>query len=158
MGDRLFENHRGRKIFRKNVLYIFALCTDTQIVELPVSTRRSGGFTLIEILIVVIILGVLAAVVVPMFGETSNEAEINVCMENMGIIERAMDIYKLRNGEFPESTDDLSAIFPTLPACPLAGAYTWELRTSRYHIACSGQHGPEVDHICIRDTHGPNAR
>jgi prepilin-type N-terminal cleavage/methylation domain-containing protein len=127
-------------------------------VELSVSTRGSGGFTLIEILIVVIILGVLAAVVVPMFGETSNEAEINVCMENMGIIQRAMDIYKLQNGEFPASTDDLAAIFPALPTCPLGGAYGWQLQADSYHVVCHAQHGPEVSHVCIRNTHGPNAR
>ena len=119
---------------------------------------RDGAFTLIEILIVVIILGVLSAIVVPLFSEESEEAQLEACMANLGIIYRSMQIYQLRNGQYPESTDDLAATFPTLPTCPLAGAYTWDLQAEKYHVVCRGQHSPEISHTCIRDTHGPNAR
>jgi type II secretion system protein G len=119
---------------------------------------KDGAFTLIEILIVVIILGVLSAIVVPLFSESADEAELETCMANLGIIYRSMQIYELRNGQYPTSTDDLAVTFPTLPTCPLAGEYTWDLAADRYHVVCRGQHGPDVDHACIRDTHGPNAR
>ena len=119
---------------------------------------RDGAFTLIEILIVVVLLGVLAAIVVPLFSESSEEAELETCMANLGVIYRSMQIYELRNGQYPESTDDLAATFPTLPACPLAGSYRWTLASDAYHVVCNGQHNPEVSHVCIRDSHGPNAR
>jgi prepilin-type N-terminal cleavage/methylation domain-containing protein len=119
---------------------------------------REGAFTLIEVLIVVVLLGVLAAIVVPLLGESSEEAELKACMANLGVIYRSMQIYELRNGQYPESTDDLAATFPTLPACPLGGEYTWDLEADKYHIVCTAQHNPEVDHVCIRNIHGPNAR
>ena len=122
------------------------------------SNSRDGAFTLLEVLIVVIILGVLAAIVVPLFSDASEEAELETCMANLGVIYRSMQIYELRNGQYPTSTDDLAATFPTLPTCPLAGEYTWQLQAGSYHVVCNGQHSPTISHACIRDTHGPNAR
>ena len=122
------------------------------------SSPRGGAFTLIEVLIVVILLGILSAIVVPSFSESSEDAELKTCMANLGIIYRSMEIYKFRNGQYPTSTDDLAAIFPTLPTCPLAGSYTWDLQAGSYHVVCTGQHSPAISHTCIRDTHGPNAR
>lgn len=119
---------------------------------------RGGAFTLIEILVVVILLGVLASIVVASFMESAEDAELTACLSNLKNIQGAMNLYHFRNGRYPTSTDELSDVYPTLPTCPLAGAYTWELQADSYHIVCHGQHGPEVSHVCIRDTHGPNAR
>jgi type II secretion system protein G len=119
---------------------------------------RGGAFTLIEILIVVILLGVLASMVVASFSETTEDAQLTACLSNLKNVQGAMNLYHLRNARYPTSTDELSDAYPTLPTCPLAGAYTWELEADKYHVVCTGQHGPDVDHVCIRDTHGPNAR
>jgi prepilin-type N-terminal cleavage/methylation domain-containing protein len=119
---------------------------------------RGGAFTLIEILIVVILLGVLAAIVVPSFSNTTEDAQLTTCLTNLKIIQGSMNLYHVRNGRYPTTTDELSTVYPTLPTCPLGGAYTWDLRADRYHISGSGQHSPEISHVCIRDTHGPNAR
>lgn len=63
-------------------------------------TRR--GFTLVELLIVVIILGILAAVVIPQFNDTTTEARVNSLMTNLATIRGQIDLYKLQhNGNYP---------------------------------------------------------
>jgi prepilin-type N-terminal cleavage/methylation domain-containing protein len=119
------------------------------------STRRAGAFTLIEILIVVILLGVLASIVVASFNDTTEDAQLTTCLSNLKNIQGAMNLYHLRNGSYPTSTDELSDAYPTLPTCPLDGAYDWTLAADKYHILCSGQHTPESNHVCIHEDRVP---
>ena len=123
--------------------------------ELSKSTRRSGGFTLIEILIVVILLGVLASVVVASFSDTTEDAQLVSCLANLKNIQGAMNLHHLRNGSYPTTTAELSDAYPTLPTCPLGGAYDWKLESDAYHIRCSAQHTPESNHVCIHEDRPP---
>jgi general secretion pathway protein G len=65
------------------------------------------GFTLVEILIVVIILGILAAIVIPQFTEASAEARISNVMTNLQTIRSQLLLYKTQHQEvYPGSTTD----------------------------------------------------
>ena len=65
------------------------------------------GFTLVEILIVVIILGILAAIVIPQFTEASAEARISNLMTNLQTIRSQLLLYKTQHKEvYPGSTSD----------------------------------------------------
>jgi len=65
------------------------------------------GFTLVEILIVVIILGILAAIVIPQFTEASAEARISNLMTNLQTVRSQVLLYKTQHGEvYPGSTSD----------------------------------------------------
>jgi general secretion pathway protein G len=65
------------------------------------------GFTLVEILIVVIILGILAAIVIPQFTEASAEARISNVMTNLQTIRSQLLLYKTQHLEvYPGSTSD----------------------------------------------------
>jgi general secretion pathway protein G len=65
------------------------------------------GFTLVEILIVVIILGILAAIVIPQFTEASGQARISSLMTNLQTIRSQLLLYKTQHSDvYPGSTAD----------------------------------------------------
>jgi len=65
---------------------------------------RKEGFTLVEILIVVIILGILAAIVIPQFTEASSEARVSNLMTNLQTIRSQLLLYKTQHLEdYPAS-------------------------------------------------------
>jgi general secretion pathway protein G len=78
---------------------------------------RHGGFTLLEVLLVVVILGMLAALVVPNLITQGDRARINLAktvVSNGGPIAGAINLYKLHMGRFPDKLEDLT----TLPEDP----------------------------------------
>jgi len=59
-------------------------------------TRRSG-FTLVEILIVVVILGILAAIIIPQFSNASNEARQSTLESNLQMLQSQFELYKVQH-------------------------------------------------------------
>ena len=71
-------------------------------------TRSQKGFTLIEILVVVIILGVLASLVVPRLAGRAEEARVAAAHSDIaGGISLALDMYEADNGKYPQKLEDL---------------------------------------------------
>jgi len=60
-----------------------------------------GGFTLVEILIVVVILGILAAIVVPQFTNAANDARAGNLQSQIKTIENQLELYRARTGSYP---------------------------------------------------------
>jgi general secretion pathway protein G len=63
--------------------------------------RAKRGFTLVEILIVVVILGILAAIVVPQFTQASTEAKGNSLRSNLQSIRSQIELYKVQHNDVP---------------------------------------------------------
>ena len=70
----------------------------------------SRGFTLIEIMVVVVILGILAAIVVPRFLDRPDQAKVTKARVDMKGIQEALGLYKLDNGFFPSTEQGLAAL------------------------------------------------
>ncbi len=60
-------------------------------------TKRNRGFTLVEILIVVVILGILAAIVIPQFSNASQEASINRVKSDLQTMRSQIELYKIQH-------------------------------------------------------------
>jgi general secretion pathway protein G len=68
------------------------------------------GFTLIEIMVVVVILGILAAVIVPRFLSRPDEAKVTKAKVDMKSIEEALGLFKLDSGFYPSTDQGLKAL------------------------------------------------
>lgn len=74
------------------------------------NARRQQGFTLIEIMVVVVILGILAALVVPQVMSRPDQAKVTVAQGDIKGIAAALDMYKLDNHSYPSTQQGLEAL------------------------------------------------
>lgn len=74
------------------------------------SSRRAGGFTLIEIMVVIVILGVLAALVVPRVMSRPDEARVVAARQDIAAIMQALKLYRLDNQRYPSTEQGLQAL------------------------------------------------
>ena len=93
--------------------------------------RNTKGFTLVEIMIVVAIIGLLAAVAVPSFVSARSTARKNTCKNNLRQIDQAKEQYAMDNNKVTGDAAAAANITTyikggAIPAEPQAGAYTTE--------------------------------
>ena len=81
---------------------------------------KARGFTLIEVLVVVVILGVLAALVVPRIMDRPDEAKRVAAKADVSAIVQALKLYRLDNGFYPSTEQGLGALVnrPSTPPVP----------------------------------------
>jgi general secretion pathway protein G len=84
------------------------------------STSLSPGFTLIEIMVVIVILGLLAALLVPRIIERPDQARVTAAKADIATILAALKLYRLDNQRYPTTEQGLSALIirPTAPPAP----------------------------------------
>jgi prepilin-type N-terminal cleavage/methylation domain-containing protein len=100
--------------------------------------RKGGekfGYTLIELLIVVVILGVVAVIAIPRIPEGATRAKVNTCKANIHLLNSQIELYRVNNGSWPtvltEVTGD-SDYFPDgMPKCPFGVPYRYNSITHR---------------------------
>jgi general secretion pathway protein G len=76
----------------------------------PRLRRSQEGFTLIEILVVVVILGILASIIVPKIMRRPEEARRTKAIMDIKAIETALNLYRLDNGVYPSTEQGLEAL------------------------------------------------
>jgi prepilin-type N-terminal cleavage/methylation domain-containing protein len=89
-------------------------------------TRRNRGFTLVELLIVVLILAALAAIAVPRMVASAETAKLNACNTNVELINTQIEMYRATTGSAPDLTTlfgDTNYFPDGAPTCPYSTAY-----------------------------------
>jgi general secretion pathway protein G len=74
--------------------------------------RQSSGFTLLELLVVIVIIGLLAGYVAPRYFSQVGKSEVQVARAQIDSLEKALDHYRLENRRYPTSEEGLAAIGP----------------------------------------------
>lgn len=74
------------------------------------SMHNERGFSLLEIMVVLVIIGIMAAIVAPRFIDRADEAKIEATKAQMGNIAQALKMYRLQNGRYPDSSSGLNAL------------------------------------------------
>lgn len=114
---------------------------------------KQQGFTLIEVMVVVVILGVLAALVVPKIMSRPDDARIVKTRQDIRAIEAALNLYKLDNYTYPSTDQGLEALVTRPQGTPAApnwkqGGYLDRLAKDPwgfdYNYLSPGLHG-EID-------------
>ena len=80
---------------------------------------RWGGFTLIEVMVVIVILGILAALVVPRVLSRPDEARAVAAKQDLAVISQALKLYRLDNQRYPSAEQGLGALVTKPESAPL---------------------------------------
>lgn len=78
--------------------------------KLKIDSKRSDAFTLIEIMVVVVILGVLAATILPQFIGTTHEAKVSTAKANIAELESALERFNIHMDRHPTSDEGLKVL------------------------------------------------
>ena len=95
---------------------------------MSIKNSRRSGFTLVEIMIVVAIIGLLAAIAIPNFVKARSKAQQNACIANLKQIDGAVQQWALENKKTSTDTYTLANVTDYLkgsaiPSCPAGGTY-----------------------------------
>lgn len=78
--------------------------------NIPFQRQQTRGFTLVEIMVVVVILGVLAATIIPQFRGTTTDAKIGTARSNLAEIESALERFYIHLDRHPSNEEGLQAL------------------------------------------------
>ncbi len=111
--------------------------------------HRSRGFTLIELMVILVIIGVLAALIVPNVLDRADDARVTAARTDVNNLMQALRLYRLDNQAFPSTEQGLEALVQrptTAPAPPNWRPYIERLPTDPwgrpYRYLNPGVHGP----------------
>jgi general secretion pathway protein G len=98
----------------------------------PAHTRRSCGFTLIELVVVMAIIGLLLTIALPRYMHSIERGKEQVRQQNVAVMRDAIDKYYGDNGQYPETLDELVAkhYLRAVPVDPVNGDDKWAVIAS----------------------------
>ena len=124
------------------------------------SSRSMDGFTLIEVMVVVIILGILAATIIPQFAGTTHDAKVSKARADIATLESSVERFFLHMDRYPTNEEGLSVLVhqPVEGAKSWKGPYIKELRPdpwgNPYVYRSPGLHGARTYDLWSRGADG----
>lgn len=121
------------------------------------SNNKQTGFTLLEIMVVIVILGVLASMVVPNLMGNKDKADRQKVVSDVVALENALDMYKLDNGVYPSTEQGLEALVEQPSGTPEPRSYREDGYIKRlpqdpwgndYILNSPGEHG-KIDVLSV---------
>ena len=128
------------------------------------SIQQRRGFTLVELLLVLVILGVLAAIVIPKFSGRTQQAKMQAAITQISTFRTALDAFEVDNGYYPKGRSGLQDLIAQprdaqnwrgpylqtdrIPADPWGGEYVYE---------CPGKHNPTSYDVYTAGPPGENS-
>ena len=109
--------------------------------------QKLKGFTLLELLVVIVIIGLLAGYVAPRYFSQVGKSEVQVARAQIDALEKAVDQYRLDNRRYPTSEEGLAAVQPylkkTLPNDPWGRPYVYRVPGEKgdYEVVSYGKDG-----------------
>jgi len=109
--------------------------------------KKLNGFTLLELLVVVVIIGLLAGYVAPRYFSQVGKSEIQVARAQIDALEKAVDQYRLDNRRYPTNEEGLAAVQPylkkALPNDPWGRPYLYRTPGEKtdYEVVSYGRDG-----------------
>ena len=113
--------------------------------------RAKSGFTLVEILIVVVILGILAAIVIPQFTEASTEAKTSSLCTDLQTMRSQIELYKIQHSDALPSAAAVGLVNALITQTDAAGA------AYQAGVSTTGPFGPYVQKIPTNSFNGRNS-
>ena len=117
--------------------------------SLTARLRRAAGFTLIEFMVVLVIIGVLAALIVPNVLDRADDSRVTAAKTDVNNLMQALKLYKLDNQRFPSGEQGLQALVSKPSAAPVPGNWRPYLDKlpadpwgNPYQYLSPGLHGP----------------
>lgn len=113
--------------------------------------RLARGFTLLEIMVVVVIIGILGALIVPQIFGQVDKARVAKAKQDIRTLESALEMYRMDNFHYPSTEEGLKALVEKPPDAKnwKPGGYLKELEKDPwdddYHYVYPGQHGKQYD-------------
>lgn len=113
-------------------------------------SSHQKGFTLLEIMVVIVILGLLVAIVAPNVLENQDKAMVEKARADISVLEQALDMYKLDNHRYPSTDQGLEALVKRPDFGPQPGNYRTDGYIKRlpkdpwgsdYQYLSPGEHG-----------------
>jgi general secretion pathway protein G len=107
------------------------------------SPRRSAGFTLLELMIVISIIIILAIIVLPQYQKTVLQARESVLKDDLAQMRKLLDQYAADKGKLPQSLEDLSSsgYLREIPVDPITGQKDWNVIMGQDSNSADGGQG-----------------
>ena len=121
-----------KAIIINRLLQVHAAKTECKRIVMKTKTSSKAGFTLVEIMIVVAIIGLLATIAIPNFVRARTTSQTNACINNLRQIDGAAQTWALENNKAPGDTYTLGNLSSYIgrgsaggiPTCPANGSYS----------------------------------